>query len=700
MRRFFTIFQIVLIFVLFSTLSVTGQTPAIKVEALSIHKLHELGLPNPNGWDNVSTGLPLVGVGSMVYLSGWDIATNAYVPATSPSWALIAKPSGSATTIENATEDMISFKPDLPGIYTVELTLGSNQTTMDVRAAVYTGTNIAGFEDAPLNCATCHATFIKPELFATWKESGHATIFAKGMSGEIGAHWGESCMKCHTTGYSNDPLAANNGGFRDIATEVGFDWNEWRPARTGLYDSLLTTDKKMLSFVGTIGCESCHGPYVQTNHTSAQPATMNPGVCAQCHDEPWRHNRYVQWEASGHSEAIWSNSFRQGAASQNNSLQNCARCHDGQAYVNFTRGLTTNTTAGTYEQINHTTITCQTCHDPHSGGLRESPVSTHTLSNGFDYSSLDLGTGTICLDCHKFRRDGEGYVPTANMSSHWGPHYAGVADVLLGQGAYTFGQEIIGDHAHQYIRNACVGCHMAATPDTSHFARDKVGMHTWELRYEENGQMFDLTAGCTSCHGPITSFDQLLATMDYDMNGSIEPFMKEVSGLLDRLAMALPPYGSIDINRTAIATDPDSLRLKGAFFNYLFVKNGKSLGVHNPKYVVRILQASISQLTGVEFEPIDEVPVRFALEQNYPNPFNPTTQIRFTIPEHATVQLEVFDITGRKITTLLNEERSAGRYTIVWDGRNTSGHIVSSGMYLYRITAGSFEETKRMVFVK
>jgi hypothetical protein len=700
MRRIFTISILVLIFVALCGMFAVGQTPAIKVEALSIHKLHELGLPNPNNWDNVSSGLPLVGVGAMVYLSGWDIATGAYMPAVSPAWALTAKPAGSATMLETATDDLVNFKPDMPGVYTVSLTLGSNQTTINIRAANYTGTNIAGFEDAPLNCATCHATFILPELFATWKESDHATIFPKAMSGEMGAHWGESCMKCHSTGYSNDPLAANNGGFVSKANEVGFVWSEWAPVRTGLYDSLLTTDQKMLSFVATIGCESCHGPYVQTNHTSAQPVTMNSGVCAQCHDEPWRHNRYVQWEVSGHAEAIWSNSFRQGAASQNNSLQNCARCHDGQAYVNFTKGMTTNTTAGGYESINHTTITCQTCHDPHSAGLRKAPASSDTLSNGFNYSGFNLGSSAICFDCHKFRRDGEGYVPTNNMSSHWGPHYAGVADVLLGEGAYTFGMEINGDHAHQYIQNTCVGCHMAPTPDVDHVARDKVGMHTWELSYELDGGRFDNTAGCVSCHGPITSFDQLLGTMDYDMNGVIEPFMTEVAGLLDRLAMALPPYGSTEINRTSIATDPDSLNLKGAFFNYLFVRNGKSLGVHNPKYVIRILQASISQLTGVEFEPIEGIPAIFSLDQNYPNPFNPSTQIRFTIPEHNNVTLEVFDVTGRKVATLLNEERGAGRYTVVWDGRNASGQSVSSGMYLYRITAGSFEETKRMVFVK
>ncbi len=700
MRRIGTLSIPVLALAILCGITAFGQTPAIKVEALSIHKLHELGLPNPNGWDNVSTGLTVVGTGSMVYLSGWDIASGAYVQAESPAWELTSKPGGSATILEAATDDYMSFKPDTEGLYTVTLTLGPNQTSVTIRAAKYTGTNFAEFEDAPLNCGTCHATFVKPELYATWKTSGHATIFKEGMDGQKGAHWGESCMKCHTTGYSNDLLAANNGGFVSKANEVGFVWNEWSPARSGLYDSLLTTDKKDLSYLGTIGCESCHGPYVSTNHTTAQPVTMNAGVCAQCHDEPWRHNRYVQWEISGHAEAIWSNSFRQGAASQNNSLQNCVRCHDGQAYVNFTKGLTTNTTAGTYERVNHTTITCQTCHDPHSGGLRKASASSDTLANGFNYSGLNLGTSATCFDCHKFRRDGEAYVPTTNMSGNWGPHYAGVADVLLGEGAYTFGAEINGDHAHQFIQNTCVGCHMATTPDTSHFARDQVGMHTWELRYEENGQIFDLTAGCVSCHGPITSFDQLLATMDYDMNGTIEPFMTEVAGLLDRLAMALPPYGSLDINRTSLATDPDSLRLKGAFFNYLFVRNGRSLGVHNPKYVVRILQASITQLTGVEFEPIDQVPATFSLDQNYPNPFNPTTQIRFTIPEQSNVKLEIFDITGRKVTTLVDDDQSAGRYTIVWDGKNSSGQFISSGVYLYRITAGTFEETKRMVFIK
>jgi photosystem II stability/assembly factor-like uncharacterized protein len=83
-----------------------------------------------------------------------------------------------------------------------------------------------------------------------------------------------------------------------------------------------------------------------------------------------------------------------------------------------------------------------------------------------------------------------------------------------------------------------------------------------------------------------------------------------------------------------------------------------------------------------------------ALSQNYPNPFNPTTTIRYELPKASHVALSVFDILGREIATLLNEEKSAGTYTVQWDA---SG--VSSGVYFYRLRAGDFVQTRRMMLV-
>jgi cytoskeletal protein CcmA (bactofilin family) len=90
----------------------------------------------------------------------------------------------------------------------------------------------------------------------------------------------------------------------------------------------------------------------------------------------------------------------------------------------------------------------------------------------------------------------------------------------------------------------------------------------------------------------------------------------------------------------------------------------------------------------------------FALEQNYPNPFNPSTTIGFTVPEIGQVTLQIFDIRGASVKTLVSGMLAAGRHEVVWDGTNASGQHVASGFYLYRIQAGSFFKVRKMLLVR
>jgi hypothetical protein len=87
-------------------------------------------------------------------------------------------------------------------------------------------------------------------------------------------------------------------------------------------------------------------------------------------------------------------------------------------------------------------------------------------------------------------------------------------------------------------------------------------------------------------------------------------------------------------------------------------------------------------------------PNTFLLEQNYPNPFNPSTTIRYQLPVASMVKLEVYDVLGKKVVTLVSERQSAGYYQFIW---NASG--LSSGTYFYRLQAGGFVETKKMMLV-
>ncbi|TSA23991.1 T9SS C-terminal target domain-containing protein, partial [bacterium] len=96
-----------------------------------------------------------------------------------------------------------------------------------------------------------------------------------------------------------------------------------------------------------------------------------------------------------------------------------------------------------------------------------------------------------------------------------------------------------------------------------------------------------------------------------------------------------------------------------------------------------------------------EVPLEFALSQNYPNPFNPTTTIEFSLARQVEVDLKIYDILGREVATLLQSNAmNAGRYIVRWDGRNRFGQSVATGVYFYRLVAGDFVQSKKMILIK
>lgn len=102
--------------------------------------------------------------------------------------------------------------------------------------------------------------------------------------------------------------------------------------------------------------------------------------------------------------------------------------------------------------------------------------------------------------------------------------------------------------------------------------------------------------------------------------------------------------------------------------------------------------------TGVRSE--FEMPSSFELHQNYPNPFNPSTTIRFSLPRPTHISLKVYDALGRDVATLVDEIRNEGVYNTEWNGRTDDGFRAASGLYFYRIVAGSFVQTKKMILLK
>ncbi|MCK4339405.1 MAG: T9SS type A sorting domain-containing protein [Candidatus Cloacimonetes bacterium] len=103
--------------------------------------------------------------------------------------------------------------------------------------------------------------------------------------------------------------------------------------------------------------------------------------------------------------------------------------------------------------------------------------------------------------------------------------------------------------------------------------------------------------------------------------------------------------------------------------------------------------------------PQTEIPDEYALSQNIPNPFstsggNFTTKIQYSLPHSSNVSLKIYNIKGELVKTLVSENKSAGSYNVIWDGKNEYGNDVVSGIYFYKIQTDKFSEIKKMLLVR
>lgn len=177
----------------------------------------------------------------------------------------------------------------------------------------------------------------------------------------------------------------------------------------------------------------------------------------------------------------------------------------------------------------------------------------------------------------------------------------------------------------------------------------------------------------------------------------------------DSLTIGTYPYwalaGGVPTDAKWLTVDRPNLTLRGGDSTVVKVKvvaAGLTKGIHranitlssnDPDHSKLIIPVTISVLTGVKED--NTLPVEFALYQNYPNPFNPATTIAFDLPVESKVVINVFNVIGQRVTTLVDEVQPAGRYKILW---NAAGY--STGTYFLRIQAGDFIDTKKLMLVK
>lgn len=692
-----------MVLVLTATVMFAAPKPKIMVQNVSPYMLTNTPALVPDSC--ITTGLSSVANGTYVYLSVMNIGDTAAVQTS--AWTFNSKPSGSTATLTSIPSlGWYKFFADLKGVYKVQVSIttstGTKDTILQVTSSDYVG--VGGFDNVPAvypNCMSCHSSM--PEftaVFDRWKVSKHGTTFKTNIvSGSAG--FGTSCFKCHTTGYDNKKYALN-GGFDDKARTLGWVWSNYSPPKPGNWDTIKNRFSALVPLAG-IGCESCHGAgseHAMGGDTTKIAVDYDAGACSSCHDNPWRYPQVAQWKNSIHSAPVFEG--RAVADNlRNNIASDCNRCHDGRNHIDYTKKTVGGPNVFTAPALNkgdQVSMGCPTCHDPH-GNTNEFALRNHpsdTLANGYSYAFT--GAGKTCLSCHMSRQNNNTFVTVkGSFSAYWGPHESTQGDVLLGQNAAKFNNVPYITGSHKNIGGACVGCHMAPTTDTGTVTRDKVGGHSMKLH--DAASNFDHTKGCVGCHPGKTSFDDFVAPEDYDGNGLTEAWQKEVDGCLKNLRIALPPVGLDSINWTLIARDSMNLNLRKAYFNYQLIKNDGSRGMHNPFYTIQVLTTSRNSFVGVQ-QIGTEIPVKFDLSQNYPNPFNPSTKINFQLPKAEQVTLKIYDISGKEIITLVNSKYAAGKYSTDWMGTDANGKSVSSGVYFYKIIAGSNIQTKRMVFIK
>ena len=625
MKRFLLTATVLVVLLAMLTGLALAQTQTGKVKMVSVPDRYKSANKNQS-----TTGLKTVGLGQrvvlapMVWLNLGTKQADTLIPALSATWTL-TDPYGATKTIQDTAAGLngtyVFFVPDTTGDWTASYSattkLGavSGSGKITVSKFVGEGISLASNQGVPNGCA-CH--LVDPTKFSDWSKTNHATAVKRKLNDPTG-HFSFSCFSCHSIGYDGVTTSAN-GGFDDIAGGEGFKTVSRNAA--GVFDSLKTLYPKSMALTG-IQCENCHGPAGQ--HAAGIPVPGNnkldeswsPDVCAPCHFSSDRHGIGYAYTGSAHYTSSSNGSTR----INNFNRLLCARCHTGQGYVNekINGNLQTVPATGEVEYVGGTAMTCVTCHDPHNG------------SNDMQLRAKSVGES--CLGCHVIRLGTGGSLHTSHQGS-----------MLLGANLPPFSQDVLNvytstpsgtpqqvvaavntvggwelpgytyeNSSHSDIKEMCVKCHMASSPSflaasASNFSKPdtmmtKLGGHTFRVAYD-NIVGKDTTTilnptGCEECHGE--------ASIEF-----VDATQAKTKALLANLFKALPKRDSAGVTISSMsdtvayqnwAKAPASLKRKlttidkASVFNYNFVNNDGSFGVHNFNYAKGLLNSSLEQLT-------------------------------------------------------------------------------------------------------
>jgi hypothetical protein len=232
------------------------------------------------------------------------------------------------------------------------------------------------------------------------------------------------------------------------------------------------------------------------------------------------------------------------------------------------------------------------------------------------------------------------------------------------------------------------------------------GPYTFQIILNRNGEIIfqydslgeklnSATIGIQNWNG--TKGLQIACNQDY-LEDSLWVGIRPSWMRVDSMCGTIPPGQNKTLNLTF-----QRLSYPQGIYHADLVLNSRDKN-HNLDTIRIPLTLCIDTATSVDFDE-DQKPLTFALSQNYPNPFNPTTIIKFNVQDskfkvHIPTTLKIYNILGQKVRTLVDEPKAAGTYEVIWDGKDDRGRDVASGIYFYKLIAGFYQETKKMVLMK
>lgn len=408
-----------------------------------------------------------------------------------------------------------------------------------------------------------------------------------------------------------------------------------------------------------IGCEDCHGPGSDHASTGDPTKILNPEdltnkdrqleVCGACHGRGSSTASlggktfgypYNDTEGAYRPGMVLSDYYTQTTSSSNfwpNELPYGRNSKSHhQQYLDF---LTSGHYNNPFEDIN-----CWTCHDPHGDTPNEHLLVDQLIEDGVTIPT-NGDDNTLCLACHA------GFGDFANITKTM------VANITNADSLAVIAAEVTKHTHHPYDPEGeaglsrCTKCH---DPKVAKSAINyDIHSHTfWVLSPEQTEFYKDAGSGMANACAVSCHAQDGFPTFGIDFTGDTFTAWNEATDL----AMA------------------DTLK-------HYFGPGGVWWDTGSP--------------LAVEDNVDGFVPQTYMLSQNFPNPFNPTTKIRFEIPGDGLVKLKVYNILGQEVATLVDKPLLAGRYAVDFDGSN-----LSSGVYIYRISANGFTESKKMILTK